>query len=146
QNCTKLKSVTIPGSVTSIGVAAFGDCQGLKSLAIPGSVANIRGNAFIFCYGLTNVTIPSSVVSIGVDAFGDEESLRAFTVDSGNPAYSTLAGVLFNKDQTTLIQYPAGLTGWYTIPGSVTSIYQNAFAYCGRLSGVTIPGSVTNIE
>ena len=44
------------------------------------------------------------------------------TVDTNNPAYSSVDGVLFNKSQTTLIQCPGAKTGSYTIPNSVTSI------------------------
>ena len=49
-------------------------------------------------------------------------SLTAITVDAANPAYSSVDGVLFDKSQTTLLQYPDGKAGAYTIPDSVTSI------------------------
>jgi len=69
-------------------------------------------------------------------------------VDSGNAKYSSSDdGVLFNKDKTILVQYPAGHDGTdYTIPGSVTSIGMVAFAYCSSLTSVTIPGSVPSID
>jgi hypothetical protein len=66
-------------------------------------------------------------------------------MDTNNPAYSSLAGVLFDKSQTTLIQYPGGILGSYTIPNSVTNIGSLAFGACYRLTGVTIPNSVTSI-
>jgi hypothetical protein len=56
-----------------------------------------------------------------------------------------MSGVLFNKSQTTLIEYPGGVAGSYTIPNSVTNIGNYAFVGCSSLTGVTIPGSVTGI-
>lgn len=62
-----------------------------------------------------------------------------------NPAYSSKDGVLFDKHQTTLVQYPGDLVGSYTVPNSVTSIGVHAFSQCYTLTSVTIPNSVTNI-
>jgi len=67
------------------------------------------------------------------------------TVDASNSSYSSLDGVLFNKSQTTLIQYPPGKAGSYTIPASVTSIEKHAFYYCTKLTDIAIPAS-TNIR
>jgi len=144
-DCGSLTNVTIPGSVTSFGNWAFFDCSGLANVTISNGVTSIGDHAFYYCTSLTNVTIPNSVTNIGDAAFSGSTNLTAITVDTNNPAYSSANGVLFDKSQTTLIEYPGGLGVSYTISNSVTSIGEEAFADDTSLTSVTIPGSVTNI-
>ncbi len=56
-----------------------------------------------------------------------------------------MGGVLFDKSQATLVEYPSGLSGSYAIPAGVTTIDPDAMAFCINLTHVTIPASVTNI-
>jgi hypothetical protein len=141
-----LANVTIGNSVTSIGDWAFSKCTSLTSVTIPNSVAYIGWYAFSWCQGLTNITIPSSVTMIGPRAFWFSWRLTEITVDALNPVYSSVGGILFNKSQTTLIQYPAGKVGSYTVPNGVTGIGDSAFADSQALTSIIIPSSITNIE
>jgi hypothetical protein len=131
--------------ITSIGTNAFKGAA-MSSLVIGTNVISIGAYAFQFAMSMTNITIPNSVTSIGDQAFAYCSWLKAITVDTNNPAFSSVAGVLFNQDQTTLIACPGGILGSYTIPTTVTSIGTNAFILCQVLTRVTIPNSVTNIE
>ncbi len=144
-NGVNLTNVTIGTNVTSIGDYAFAECNSLTSGTIPNSVISIGDYAFAECNSLTNILIGTNVTSIGSDAFWFCSSLAAITVATNNPAYSSVAGVLFNKSQTILIQYPDRKVGAsYTIPNSVTNIGDYAFAFTS-LTNITIPNNLTSI-
>jgi hypothetical protein len=138
-----LTSITIPNSVTTVGTMAFANNGYLAGLTIPTNVTSIGDYAFANCGGLTSISIPGSVTNIGLDVFFDT-SLTKISVDPANPSYRALNGVLFDKAQETLVDYPPALNGPYTIPNGVTSIRDDAFDHC-RLTGITIPDGVTNI-
>ena len=164
--CTILTSVTIPGSVTSVGYRAFAYGYGLTNVTLGSGVTKIGDEMFVDCSlasvtiptsvtgigegafdgtGLTNVMIPDSVTDIGERAFGECTGLTAIKVGPSNASYSSVNGVLFDKSQCTLVQYPGGASGSYTVSSSATTIGAWAFFGCYGLTGVTIPGSVTNI-
>lgn len=144
--CGSLTSITIPNSVTSIKKYAFQSCSSLTSISIPNSVTSIEKWAFAYCSSLASITIPESVTSIGERAFYICTSLAEISVGYGNQKFSSVNGVLFDKNKKTLIWYPAGKNGTlYDIPKSVTSIAGYAFSYCSSLTSIIIPESVTSI-
>ena len=145
--CRKLTSVSIPTSITSIGNHAFQWCGNLSSVEIPNSVTNIGWGAFYDCDKLPSVTIPNSVTYIDDLAFYLCESLTSIEVAIDNPNYCSEDGVLFNKDKTTLIQYPANNARTeYVIPNTVTYIAKEAFCRSNYLTSITIPNSVISLD
>ncbi|MGC9941777.1 MAG: leucine-rich repeat domain-containing protein [Verrucomicrobiota bacterium] len=177
-SCSDLTNIIVDASnpaYSSFGGVLFNKSQttliqypeGLdESYTVPATVTNIVDYAFNGS-ALESVAIPGGVISIGESVFGICVNLIAITVASTNPAYSSLGGVLFNKNRTTLIQYPTALGGSYsipetvttvgddafslslvsavTIPSSVTSFGASVFSYCESLTAVTVPNSVTNL-
>ena len=146
EGCTNLKSITIPNSVTEMGRRAFSGCSSLTGIAIPDSVTEIGKYAFDGCKSLTSITIPDGVTSIGYGAFYNCSSLTEIKVASENSNYVSVNGVLYNKDKTTIICYPAGKKGNnYKIPDGVTKVDSSAFIGCSSLTSITIPNGVTSI-
>ena len=150
-------AVTIPSTINgkpviNIGESAFQSCTSLTSVTIPDSVTSIRDAAFNGCTSLTSVMIGNSVTNISIEssygsyyAFGNCAKLTAITVVPQNSFYSSIDGVLFNKNNTTLISCPMGKSGSYTIPDNVDSIGNSAFQYCAALTNITIGNSVASI-
>ncbi len=141
----KTGDYVIPNSVTNIGNRAFSGCDGLSSIIITDNVARIGKYAFAECNGLRSVTIPNGVICIDNDAFDECGGLVSVNVSSDNPNYTSVDGVLFNKAVTELICCPAGKTGGYVIPNSVTNIGDRAFKSCRDITSITIPDSVKNM-
>lgn len=143
--CTSLKSVNIPKFVEYLGERAFFNCP-IPSVDLPDTLLSIGPYAFGNCFSLTSVYIPSSVNYIAPMAFTVCTGLTAITVDEGNTVYCSIDGVLFDKDVTTLMQYPSGKSDVsYAIPETVTNLLNYSFAASGNLISVTLPSKLTTI-
>ena len=129
-----ISSVTIPNTITSIGIDAFRNCTSLTAIAIPTSVTSIGNDAFAYCTGLTSVTIPNSVTSISTGTFSQCSGLTSVTIPNsvksiGSRSFDGCFGLIS-----------------VTIPNSVTSIGSSAFSMCSSLTSINIPNSIISIE
>ena len=157
--CINLTQVNIPNGVKTIpgyfyaqgyadetvAAGCFQDCRSIKNIIIPSSVSTIKESAFSGCTSLSSVFIGSGVKELDKRGFYGCDSLAEITVDEKNANYSSLDGVLFNKDKTNIVIYPNGKKGSYSLPNKVTKISSYAFCNCSGLTSVTIPNSVTSI-
>lgn len=138
-----LKRVVIPETVTSIGDHALQD-SGLTEVDLPSGLQNIGKFAFLRCHNLAVLKIPASVTSIWEGALASSEKMSDISVDPENTNYSSVEGVLFDKDRKTLFQFPGGRSGAYTVPEGVTAIAAGAFMDT-KLSSIVVPSSVATI-
>ena len=141
---SRLNQVSLPEGLTKIEVSAFAGCVA-PEIILPESLSVIGDYAFNICSNLVNINIPDGVKKIGNLVFDGCNSLLDITVEESNANYSSMDGILFNKDKSTLIKYPEGkLDGSYIIPNTVTTIEWYGFDH-SQFTEITIPASVTNI-
>ena len=147
RNCYVLKVVDLPSQLKNIPIEAFANCSSLYSLTIPDSVTVIGKEAFRKCSAMRNVTIPANVESIGANAFLNCSMMEAYNVESGNKAYKSINGCLYDIKGETLIQHPNGsvLTG-FTVPAGTKTISDSAFGSNTRLTEIKLPSGLENIN
>ncbi len=147
-NCTSLTDISFPQNLHTIGDYAFHNCQSLQTITIPSTVTTIGTGAFWNCSALTAVYLPLDLTDIDVQQFKGCDSLQSITIPAENTAFCTEDGVLYNKNKTVLLYYPAGKAdAEFTVPESVVEIGGYAFYNCKNLITVIVPeGSLTSID
>jgi hypothetical protein len=165
-----LKKVTLPETLTEISDNMFYKCENLEEVNISKSVTKIGCNSFYNCKSLKKIYINSGITSIGepitnrdvvnqiygdlynviktdeTAAFAGCTGIEEFVVNENNQYFTSVDGLLYNKDKTVLIAYPPAKTDTsFNIPESVIKINADAFNGCFHLESITIPSSVTEI-
>ncbi len=141
-----LQSVTLTEGLTAIAESAFYGCEKLRDAVYPNGLKTIGPGAFNGCRSLLEVYIPTSVENIAPYAYRFCDSLKSFRVDESSAYFSSPEGVLFDKEQSILLHYPAaGPKDSYALPATVQSISHAAFMNCGNLKTITLPDGLTEI-
>lgn len=142
--CSNLEYVYIPETVKTIDEYAFAECHNLSDITIPDSVTVIGDGAFGGCSQLESVEISGNVTSVGSGAFFGCSNMTGINVSGTNNNYVSVDGVLFDKDMTTLIQYPQSKTDkTYILPKTVTTIADDAFFDCDNLEKLLFSSRLT---
>ena len=143
--CKKLSALSFPATIRTIGENAFKGCVAIPALTIPEGVTTVGKGAFADCTGIASVTISKSVTALTGAAFSGCPGIKEYKV-AADGAFSVDKGVLFSKDGTRLVAYPAGMDGdSYTVGEKVTTIGANAFDSCKNLKKLVIPATVKTI-
>lgn len=123
------ESIVIPDTITTIGTGVFDCCSKLKKIEIPASVTS-------FCYNQNT----------GLVDIGEAKNMTEIVVAEDNPVYSSLNGVLYNKDKTELLCVPYGYEGELIIPDTVEKMNDNALRYRAKLTRLHIPEKLTGLS
>lgn len=150
KDCTSLKAVVIPGSVEIIGRQAFSGCTSLTEVVLNDGLQVINNEAFSGCSVLVSLELPSTLTAFGQNAiegtsikylylpqsltafhyFVNDPALEWIDVEEGNLVFSSVEGVLYTVDKTSLIYYPEGkkASSYQIVDGcvwSATDIFMN---------------------
>ena len=109
KDCISLKTVAFSNKIETIGDRAFEGCSVLTMPTLSRYVHVIGERAFYGCGGITTVTIPKYVETIGDGAFANCQALTRFVATS-NANYISNLDILFTKDISEVVAYPAGKT------------------------------------
>jgi hypothetical protein len=137
--------VTFNNQITIVRYVGTGGAVLIPDFLFGVPVTRIQTEAFARCTNVTSIRIPRYVANIEPRMAYECSSLTNIAVDPANDTYSSVDGVLFNKDQTTLVEYPDGRAGSYIIPNSVNIIGNEAFSGRTSLTSIVIGNSVTVI-
>lgn len=144
---TYLEAIYVPNTLVTIGSFAFYGCSSLTTLGLSDALTSIGGNAF---YGtnITSLYFGASFSDFDTNIIGNQAlTLENIYVSEDNETYSSIDGVLFNKDGTELLLYCSGRTATsYTIPDGVTTVGSHAFDSNSYLETLEVPASVTSFS
>lgn len=142
-SCSSLVEISLPNNITTIPSSSFFDCSSLSKVSYSNNVTSIGNNAFSNCISLKDIWISANIQYIDQLAFVGCYSLTLIDVDLNNQFYSSVDGVLYNKEQTYLFKYPASkLESTFVVPNSVVEINPDAFVGSKFLESIEIPENV----
>ena len=146
-NMTALRMIEIPSNVRTIGARAFQSCSRMSVVAThgDGELRKVEELAFAFCDRLARFDIPGKLEEINGSAFLGDMSMYTVTVEEANQRFFMEDGGLMRSDgEKTLVYYPAGRSGSWTVPAGTKIIGEDAFAYT-PLTALSLPDGLTSI-
>lgn len=146
---SKVENIYIPDSIKIIDSQAFNYCDYLKNVVFGSNsgLLYIKDYAFFNCKSIENIKIPASVVEIGYRAFATCPMFAQIEVEQNNQHYTSINGVLYTKDEKTIVAFaPGRAESQVIIPDGVEVIGAGAFPECDNLCSIYIPDSVISIE
>ena len=165
RRCDRLQTIHLSRSLTQIGKNAFQGCKDLRRIILPQELSTIGQEAFKGC-GLNDIQLNSHLQTLGWNALadnplrtiyiprnthidggqpGNNPQLQQIDVEQGNREYTSVGGVLYDYDMTTLLLYPGAKSGMLNVPNGVTTIAAYACSNC-PITHVFLPATVNSIE
>jgi len=166
--CTVLKEISIPDSVEELGEGCFSGCKSLADVKLSDNINSILKNTFYGCSSLKEITLPYYTSTIGKDTFYNTSlevinigtklksidnlpihlsTLKEINVSADNSYFSSETGILYNKDKSTLIRFPAALKQTeYKAPDTVVTISESAFADNSTIRNVYLYEKCSSVE
>lgn len=145
-NHDEIESLVISEGIKKVQGKSISGCVNLKTISLPDSLELVDGYAFEGCTSVTSMTVPKNVSHIVWSPFNRMTSLTEINCDPENQYYTSVDGVLFKKDMTSIVAYPVGRKGAYTVPETVKYIEPYVFNGAEYLTDITILGDIGGIN
>ena len=146
----KSEIIVVPYGVTEIESFSFRDMERVIHVELPDSLIKIGNCAFSGCKSLQEIHLPSKLSNLGKrygwNIFDDCSSLNNIVVEVSNDYYTSINGILYDKEVSKLIKMPPNCSvEHFSIPTTVNEIVSNAFKGCSSLKTIELNDSVTKI-
>lgn len=160
---TSLRSITLPSGLQSIGDFAFEGCAGLENVVFPGNSVLLGEGTFFRCTSISHITLGSDWTQINLKMFGwskqltsiaipakctriqnlkSLKQLQSIEVDANNPNFTSINGILYNKEKTILLGCPRAYSGKLNVPEGTTNIRWRALIDCPDITEIDLPASL----
>ena len=107
-----------------------------KRLELLNGIKTINRNSFWNCKGIETIVFPESLEDIGYNPFVGCSNIH---FESKSPYFNVVDGILYNKDFSKIICYPAWKAiGEVLIPDSVIILERGAFSGCSNMTGLNL--------
>lgn len=166
RDCWRLRSINIPEGITEIRDSTFSGCKNLNEIILPSSIAYLGDQAFGGT-GITTIKVPKSCTTLDIDPFQSCLKLEEIVIEEGNPAYTSVDGVVYDAPVTKLLLCPTNKAE-LVVPDTVTAIdryssdntnlvnvifgksvelvQEGAFSSCPNLEAVLFTGPAPTLE
>lgn len=166
--CKNLKEINIPDSVETLGESAFSGCETLSKVKLSDNITSIQKNTFYGCTSLKEISLPYYTSTIGKDAFYNVplevvtigtklksidnlpihlSTLKAINVSEDNFYFSSDNGILYDKEKSSLIRFPAAMNKTeYKSPDTLLNIGESAFADNSSIKNVYLYYKCSSVE
>ena len=145
--CSAITEVVIQKTTETIGERAYAQCSNISKVSFAEG-ASVAFGSFVFegCQKLGTIALPSTITVFDGSVFAGCNNIAEIIVDTDNPALSSVDGILYDKDVTTVLYCPkAKVVDFATLPATVTKIGTAAFQANPSITTVVIPAGITEI-
>lgn len=140
EGCGQLEKIVFPGNSVRLGKGTFFRCTSIRQISLGSDWTQINLKMFCWSQQLTSISIPAKLTRI--QNMKSLKELQSIEVDSNNPNFTSINGILYNKNKETLLGCPRKYTGKVRILEGTTTVNWGAFIDCTEITEIDFPASL----
>lgn len=131
-------------TVVKVDIYAFDGCTRLTGITFPSTLTTLSSNSFSNCEQLKTVDIPATLTDMDCMVFNGCSELTSINVSPENPRYTSVDGVVYNKEVTEMLECPNGKKD-VKFPSTLNSIGYAAMRKCAKITEIVLPEGITSL-